>query len=227
MGPYVGVAVLLFFLWITIALVKMPVASDTSKAIDFKSTLRRLARNKNYVLGVIAQFFYVGAQIGVWSFTIRYVMQELNVNEEQASNYYLAALVLFTLSRFISTFLMKFVSPGKLLIIASSLAAICTFIVITSNGVIGVYALIAISGSMSLMFPTIFGLASRGLGVDTKLGGSGLIMAILGGAVLTAVQGQVSDMTGSINMAFIVPLLCFGVVIIFGVVAKKPAIENV
>ena len=227
MGPYVGVAVLLIFLWIIIALVKMPVASDTSKTIDLKSTLNRLMRNKNYVLGVIAQFFYVGAQIGIWSFTIRYVMQELNVNEEQASNYYLAALVLFTLSRFISTFLMKFVAPGKLLIIASSLAAICTFIVITSHGIIGVYALIAISGSMSLMFPTIFGLASRGLGNDTKLGGSGLIMAILGGAVLTAVQGQVSDMTGSINIAFIVPLLCFGVVIIFGVVAKKPAIENV
>ena len=227
MGPYVGVAVLLFFLWITIAWINMPAASDTSKSIDFKSTLKRLVRNKNYVLGVIAQFFYVGAQIGIWSFTIRYVMQELNVNEEQASNYYLAALILFTFSRFVSTFLMKFVTPGKLLIVASTLAAVCTIIVITSHGVIGVYALIAISGCMSLMFPTIFGLASRGLGSDTKLGGSGLIMAILGGAVLTAIQGQVSDMTGSINTAFIVPLLCFVVVFIFGVVAKKLAIENV
>ncbi len=227
MGPYVGVAVLLFFLWITIALVKMPIASDTTKTVNLKSTLLRLVGNRNYVLGVIAQFFYVGAQIGIWSFTIRYVMQELNVNEEQASNYYLAALILFTFSRFVSTFLMKFVTPGKLLIVASTLAAVCTIIVITSHGVIGVYALIAISGCMSLMFPTIFGLASRGLGSDTKLGGSGLIMAILGGAVLTAIQGQVSDMTGSINTAFIVPLLCFVVVFIFGVVAKKLAIENV
>ena len=204
----------------------MPTASDTTKTVNLKSTLLRLAGNRNYVLGVIAQFFYVGAQIGIWSFTIRYVMQELNVNEEQASNYYLAALILFTLSRFVSTFLMKFITPGKLLIAASSLAAICTLVVITSNGIIGVYALVAISGCMSLMFPTIFGLASRGLGGDTKLGGSGLIMAILGGAVLTAIQGQVSDMTGSINTAFIVPLLCFVVVFIFGFVAKKPAIEN-
>ena len=226
MGPYVGVAVLLLFLWIAIALVKMPKASDTTQSIDLRSTLQRLVRNKNYVLGIIAQFFYVGAQIGVWSFTIRYVMQELNVNEEQASNYYLAALILFTLSRFVSTYLMKFISPAKLLVVASSLAAICSLIVIFSHGAFSVYALIAISGSMSLMFPTIFGLASRGLGSDTKLGGSGLIMAILGGAVLTAIQGQVSDMTGSISMAYVVPFLCFVIVIIFGVVAKNPVVEN-
>lgn len=226
MGPYVGVAILLLFLWITIALVKMPKASDTTQSIDLRSTLQRLVRNKNYVLGVIAQFFYVGAQIGVWSFTIRYVMEELNVNEEQASNYYLAALILFTLSRFVSTYLMKFISPAKLLVVASSLAAICSLIVIFSHGTFSVYALIAISGSMSLMFPTIFGLASRGLGSDTKLGGSGLIMAILGGAVLTAIQGQVSDMTGSISMAYVVPFLCFIIVIIFGVVAKNPVVEN-
>ncbi|MCH8233052.1 MAG: L-fucose:H+ symporter permease [Bacteroidetes bacterium] len=226
MGPYVGVAILLLFLWITIALVKLPKASDTTQSIDLRSTLQRLVRNKNYVLGVIAQFLYVGAQIGVWSFTIRYVMQELNVNEEQASNYYLAALILFTLSRFVSTYLMKFISPAKLLVVASSLAAICSLIVIFSHGAFSVYALIAISGSMSLMFPTIFGLASRGLGSDTKLGGSGLIMAILGGAVLTAIQGQVSDMTGSISMAYVVPFLCFVIVIIFGVVAKNPVVEN-
>lgn len=226
MGPYVGVAVLLLFLWITIALVKLPKASDTTQSIDLRSTLQRLVRNKNYVLGVIAQFLYVGAQIGVWSFTIRYVMQELNVNEEQASNYYLAALILFTLSRFVSTYLMKFISPAKLLVVASSLAAICSLIVIFSHGAFSVYALIAISGSMSLMFPTIFGLASRGLGSDTKLGGSGLIMAILGGAVLTAIQGHVSDMTGSISMAYVVPFLCFVIVIIFGVVAKNPVVEN-
>ena len=226
MGPYVGVAILLLFLWITIALVKLPKASDTTQSIDLRSTLQRLVRNKNYVLGVIAQFLYVGAQIGVWSFTIRYVMQELNVNEEQASNYYLAALILFTLSRFVSTYLMKFISPAKLLIFASSLAAICSLIVIFSHGAFSVYALIAISGAMSLMFPTIFGLASRGLGSDTKLGGSGLIMAILGGAVLTAIQGQVSDMTGSISMAYVVPFLCFVIVIIFGVVAKNPVVEN-
>ena len=226
MGPYVGVAILLLFLWITIALVKLPKASDTTQSIDLRSTLQRLVRNKNYVLGVIAQFLYVGAQIGVWSFTIRYVMQELNVNEEQASNYYLAALILFTLSRFVSTYLMKFISPAKLLVVASSLAAICSLIVIFSHGTFSVYALIAISGSMSLMFPTIFGLASRGLGSDTKLGGSGLIMAILGGAVLTAIQGQVSDMTGSISMAYVVPFLCFVIVIIFGVVAKNPVVEN-
>jgi len=225
MGPYVGVAVLLIILWIVIASVKMPKASDTSESIDFKSTIKRLLGNRNYVFGVIAQFFYVGAQIGIWSFTIRYVMQELHINEEQASNYYLVALLLFTLSRFVSTYLMKYFSPEKLLIVASSLAAICTLFVIFGSGILGVYALVSISGFMSLMFPTIFDLASKGLGTDTKLGGSGLIMAILGGAILTALQGQISDLTGSINMAFFVPLLCFAIVAIFGLVAKRLANE--
>ena len=107
---------------------------------------------------------------------------------------------------------MRFISPRKLLIILSSLAIILTAMVIAGKGYVGVYSLVGISGCMSLMFPTIFGLAVKGLGDDTKVGGSGLIMAILGGAVLTAVQGKVSDFTGSINLAFIVPLICFVVI---------------
>ena len=119
MGPYVGVAILLLFLWITIALVKLPKASDTTQSIDLRSTLQRLVRNKNYVLGVIAQLLYVGAQIGVWSVTIRYVMQELNVNEGQASNYSIDALILFTLWRFVSTYLLDCFSPAKVLFVSS------------------------------------------------------------------------------------------------------------
>lgn len=216
MGPYVGVAILLILLWVTIFIVKMPTASDAGPRLNLIATFKRLSKNSNYTWGVIAQFFYVGAQIGVWSFTIRYVMQALDLNEEQAASYYMASLVLFMVSRFINTALMKFISPGKLLTALSLLAVVCVIIVINADGYIGVYALVAISGCMSLMFPTIYGLAVRGLGNDTKIGGSGLIMAILGGAVLTSVQGQVSDVTSSIQLAFIVPLICFVVIAIYG-----------
>jgi len=212
MGPYVSVAFILIILWIMIASVKMPRASDANQKLDFIPTFKRLLSNRNYVGGVVAQFFYVGAQIGVWSFTIRYVMKELNMNEESASTFYLAALVLFTISRFICTALMKFIKPKNLLTVLALLGAFFTFLVITAGGYTGVIALVSISGCMSLMFPTIYGLAVRGLGDDTKIGGSGLIMAILGGAVITAIQAQLSDMTGSINLAYSIPLICFFVI---------------
>ena len=221
MGPYVGVALVLAVLWVMIALCKMPKASEAGGALNLGTTFRRLVRNRNYVWGVAAQFFYVGAQIGVWSFTIRYVMQELSLNEEQASSYYLAALVLFTISRFACTGLMKFLRPGDLLALLSLVAIALTLTAIYGKGFFAVYALVGISGCMSLMFPTIFGLAVHGLGEDTKIGGSGLIMAILGGAVLTAAQGQVSDATGSIRVSYWVPLLCFSVIAYYGLVACR------
>ena len=226
MGPYVGVAGVLLVLWLTIAFTKMPKASEANDSVDIGDTIGRLVKNSNYVWGVVAQFFYVGAQIGVWSYTIRYVMQELSINEEAAAGYYLAALVLFTVSRFVCTALMKYIRPGNLLALLALLAMVFTLVVMLSEGVVGVYALVAISGCMSLMFPTIYGLAVRGLGDDTKIGGSGLIMAILGGAVLTLIQGQVSDWTGSIHLAYGVPLLCFGVVAFYGRMSRKMAAEE-
>ena len=223
MGPYVAVALLLIILWISIAVVKMPKASDEGSKLNLIPTFRRLLKNKNYVSAVIAQFFYVGAQIGVWSFTIRYTMKELNINEESASTYYLASLILFMISRFICTALMKIFSPSKLLTALAALGIACTMVVIFSGGYVGVYALVAISGCMSLMFPTIYGLGLTGLGEDTKIGASGLIMAILGGAVLTAIQGKVSDITNSINYAYFVPLICFVFIVFYSAFIKHKA----
>jgi len=215
MAPYVSIAVVLLIIWLMIAFSKMPKVSDHS-ASKFGDTFKRLFRNKNYLMGVMAQFFYVGAQIGVWSFMIRYVMKELNVNEDGASSYYIAALIAFTLSRFVFTALMKFIKPGTLLSVSAILAIISTLFVIFGSGILAVVALVSISAFMSLMFPTIFGQAVQGLGNDTKIGGSGLIMAILGGAVLTAVQGLVSDYTGDIHYSYLVPLICFGVIAFYG-----------
>jgi FHS family L-fucose permease-like MFS transporter len=226
MGPYVAVALFLIVLWILMASLKMPKASAAGGKLNLGPTFKRLLRNRQYVWGVVAQFFYVGAQIGVWSFTIRYVMQELNLNEARASSYYLAALILFTASRFICTWLMRFLTPGRLLSLLALAAMALTFTVIFGGGYLGVFALVGISGCMSLMFPTIFGLAVRGLGEDTKIGGSGLIMAILGGALLTALQGRVSDLSGSINLAYFVPFACFVIIAYYGaVVSQKGAVK--
>lgn len=224
MGPYVAVGILLLVLGIVIYFTKMPKVSTEETKINFWPTVKRLVKNKNYVFGVVAQFFYVGAQICVWSFIIRYVMEELNVVEAEASSYYIASLILFTLFRFINTSLMSWFKPADLLALSSLLGIMSTFLVITGSGYVGVIALVAISGFMSLMFPTIFGLASEGLGKDTKLGSSGLIMAIGGGAALPAVMGLISDYTGSIHIAYWVPLLCFIVVMLYGLYHKKESL---
>jgi FHS family L-fucose permease-like MFS transporter len=220
MGPYVGVAGVLLVIWILIAITKMPKASDTG-SLDFVNTFKRLVKRRNYVWGVVAQFFYVGAQICVWSFTIRYVMQELNLNEADAAWYYRLSLIFFLISRFVCTFLMRYIDPKNLLAILSVIAIGFTAIVITGGGATGVYALVGISACMSLMFPTIYGLGVEGLGADTKIGGSGLIMAILGGALLPQIMGFISDATQSINFAYIVPLVCFIVITYYGAVASK------
>ncbi len=225
MGPYVAVSVVLMFLLVLIALTKMPRASDqqasNSKELNLGPVLRRLLHNRHYVWGVVAQFFYVGAQIGAWSFTIRYVMKELNLNEEGASTYYIASLVLFAAARFVCTGLMGVFTPRQILLTLSLAAMGLCLVVAFVGGTPGVYALVGVSGCMSLMFPTIYGLSVRGLGDDTKIGGSGLIMAILGGAVLTAIQGLVSDGTGNINLSFLVPLGCFAVIAFYGLSASK------
>lgn len=221
MGPYVGVAFLLMAIWVVIALRKMPLGADTALMPPLGESFKRLFSNRNYLLGVVAQFFYVGAQIGVWSFTIRYVMLELGLNESDASNYYLAALALFAASRFVFTGLLSRFQAGHLLGISALIALLCLLVVIWGSGMAGVVALTLISGCMSLMFPTIFGLASAGTGQDHKLAGSGLIMAILGGAVLTALQGKISDMTGNIHLSFFIPLVCFAVVAFYGFSSSK------
>ena len=229
---YVTVGLILVVTWILIATNRsMPKSKEAGGPLNLGPTFKRLIRNRHYMWGVVAQFFYVGAQIGVWSFTIRYTMQELRLEEillpagktpeNIAATYYMAALILFTASRFVCTWLMRYITPANLLASLSGLAMGLTLIVIYIGGHIGVYALVGISGCMSLMFPTIFGLACRGLGEDTKLGGSGLIMAILGGAVLTQVQGVISDKLHSINLAYWVPLIAFAVILYYGAVACR------
>ena len=216
MGPYVAVAVVILIVAGLIAVTRMPDDSEEAQVSSVLNTVKRLLKRRQYVAGVITQFFYVGAQIGVWSFTIRYVMTELGHTEAAASTYYIASLILFALSRFLCTWLMNYVKSSTLLFGLSGLAIVLTGVVVASGGYVGVFALVGISGCMSLMFPTIFGLAVRGLGSDAKIGSSGLIMAIIGGAVIPSAQGLVSDATSSIHLAYLIPLICFIVTAVYG-----------
>lgn len=216
MGPYVGVSFFLILLWVVIALTKMPAASEKStQSVGFLEVFKGLLRNRRYVGGVLSQFFYVGAQIGVWSYLIRYVMQELNLDEEGASSYYIASLIVFTVSRFGSTWLMRYVSPQQMLTWLALLGVLLTTLVIFTGGMLSVMAAVMISLCLSMMFPTNFGLALEGLDRSRKVGGSGLIMAILGGALIPVFQGWISDSYG-ISASFVVPACCFAAVAVYG-----------
>lgn len=221
MGPYVTIAFVILLIWLAIAFTRFPRHSDQDGLRNLGASFDRLIRHRHYTRGVMAQFFYVGAQIGVWSFTIRYVMVNLGLNEDDASSFYLASIVAFSLARFACTALMKYIAPHVLLWALAVLAATLSLLVILVGGLPGAYALVAVSACMSLMFPTIYGLAVQGLGEDTKLGGAGLIMAILGGAVLTGIQGRVSDAFG-IQAAYVVPLICFLLVAHYGMRGYRP-----
>ncbi|HPD59968.1 MAG TPA: L-fucose:H+ symporter permease [Paludibacteraceae bacterium] len=253
---YMGLGVVLVaLLLIIIFYKKMPATKDTT-GLSFGATVGKLLKRKHYTLGVVAQFFYVGAQIGVWSYTIRYVMlalglvdpatseifpakvqgfiaehnlwssiwqlDENSTAENIGNSFYLFSLILFTVSRFIFTALMRYFRPGILLSVAATGAIISAAIAIFATGMTGVIGLVAISFFMSLMFPTIYGIALEGISeAEAKVGGSFLVMAILGGAILTAIQGYVSTTLNSINFAYWIPVVCFIVVGVYGIIANK------
>jgi len=235
--PYLIVGSILIIVWLLIAFKRMPLVKEPDKNVHFIATFGRLLRNPNYVFSVIAQFFYVGVQLCVWTFTVYYIPAQLGIKDSEALKYHTAALILFGVSRFICTALMTIIKPHNLLAALSVLGGILTCLVIFVGGKIGVYSLVGISGCMSLMFPTIFGLGSRGLGRDRKIGGSGLIMAILGAAVLVPVQAFVIDIVNnnppdmapsrlSINASYSIPLFCFVVITAYAIFAGKVKIKE-
>lgn len=205
----------MIILFAVIAAVKMPGGKDNGPHYGIMSTFSRLRHNRPYTYGVIAQFFYVGVQTGVWSFTIRLAMAELDILEKEASMIFLYSIIGFTLFRFFFTWLMTYVRPVRLLTVASVMGLLFTLIVIFSSGWVAVGSLIAISACMSLMFPTIYGVALEGIpDSDAKIAASGLIMAILGGAIITPLQAFISDKAG-ISSSFWIPALCFIVILVY------------
>jgi FHS family L-fucose permease-like MFS transporter len=272
---YVVLGLVMVGLLLAILFTRMPNLKEDDKRLDFIGTFRRLKRNRNYVWGVTAQFFYVGAQIAVWSFIIRYTMQQLQFDsiiaqlgnqatqaeiiaelrkveplaagfysffewtglgvllprtaEQAGATYYIMSLIAFVLGRFLCTALMKFIKPRNLLTALSLIAVVCCLTAIYAQGFIGVYTLVAVSGCMSLMFPTIYGLGIAGLKDDTKIGGAGMIMAIAGAAFLTQIQGIVSDQSGSIKFAYWVPTIAFLIIAYYAAIVSPKStkyIEN-
>lgn len=224
-GTYMLIGFILLALLVVIACVRMPGDRDKSGGAGIIPVFKGLWQNRRWRYGVVAQFFYVGVQTGVWSFTIRLAMDRLGIMERDASMIFLYSIVAFTLFRFLFTWLMGFVRPVLLLAAASVAAVACTVAVITSQGWCSVVALVGISACMSLMFPTIYGIALNGInGENAKLAASGLIMAILGGAIITPLQAIVSDRFG-IGVSFWVPVVCFLVVFAYsaGIIRKENA----
>ncbi len=217
--PYLIIGAILVAVWILIAVTKMPYVVESDRNVHFAATVKRLLKNPNYVFAVIAQFFYVGAQISVWTYTVFYIPDQLGLSGSEAlRNYHLPALIIFGIFRFIATAVMSRVAPYHVLKVMATAGVILTGVVIMVGGQIGALALVGISACMSLMFPTIFGLGSRGLGEDTKIGGSGLIMAILGGAILTPLQGYIIDIS-TVRLSYSVPLVCFAVIAAYAIFA--------
>ncbi len=228
-SPYLAIGLVVLMMFLIILIAKMPKHADKDKTLDFWATIKRIFSIPNYRQGVIAQFFYVGAQIMCWTFIIQYGTRVFMAGgmEEQAAEvlsqrYNILAMILFCVSRFIATYLMKFFNPGKMLRTFAIAAGLLTVGVILLQNVWGVYCLVAVSACMSLMFPTIYGIALKGMGEDAKFGAAGLIMAILGGSVLPPLQASIIDLGTignhfpAVNASFVLPLICFVVVGWFG-----------
>jgi len=223
--PYIGIAFVIAVVFAAIAITRMPMRGEEESSLNVGPTNRRLMRNKRYVEGVIAQLFYVGAQIMCWTFIIHYGTMELGLSEVEAQGYNMIAMVIFVTSRFICTFLLKYVSPGGLLMALAVGGGTLTLGTILIQGMLGLYCLVGISACMSLMFPTIYGIALKGVGEDAKLGAAGLIMAILGGSVMPPLQGAIIDLQtlelGAVTLpavraSFALPLVCFVAIAIYG-----------
>ena len=227
-GTYMTLGFVLLAIMVAMLLVRMPEGRDDGASDSLKGTFRRLFSNKTYRWGVVAQFFYIGAQIGVWSFTIRLVMQELGILEAGAATVYLVSIICFSAARFLFTWLMKWFRPSRLLLFAAAADIVLCALVFLCRGTgwLCVGALIGVSFFMSLMFPTIYGIALGGVGTDAKIGASGLIMAILGGALITPLQGRISDLFG-VNASYLVPLACFAVVLAYACYIVNNSVEKI
>ena len=228
--PYVTIGMVIIGVFVVFAVSRLPKAGGEDRRIHFFTTFGRLLSNGRYVGGVIAQTFYVGAQIMCWTFIIHYATINLNMSFSEAQLYNTVAMAIFCSSQFLCTYLLKYVSPGGLLASLAIGGIATTTGAIFLPGMAGLYCLMAISACMSLMFPTIYGIALDGLGEDAKLGSAGLIFGIAGGAIFPPLQGYIKDLgdpiTGNVdlgfttlpavNASFFLPVGCFVVIAIYG-----------
>jgi MFS transporter, FHS family, L-fucose permease len=214
LGPYLGIAAALALIWLLIAFRKISTPDEHEHfGLEQQSggARSRLWHNRHYRFGVVAQFANVGAQVCAWSFTIQYAQDVVGVPNEHSGWYLQASLLVFLVARFVMTYLLGIFRPTKLLFAMAALGVVLSLVAVLSPNMLGLLAVVGISVSLSLMFPTIYGVALQGLGQDTKFGAAGLVMAILGGALLPPVQGLIMDRADT-NIGFVVPAACLAVV---------------
>jgi FHS family L-fucose permease-like MFS transporter len=219
-APYVAIGLFVLVWAALVAITRFPSAATRRAADDpdqlgLGEALAGLAHKKQLLLAVVAQFFYVGAQVGVWSYTIRFAQEATSMGEKTAAGWVMAALVAFVVGRFVGTALMARFNPARLMATYAAINVILAVIAVFTPGYPGLVALTALSFFMSIMFPTIFALGVKDLGPYTQTGSSLIVMAIIGGAVLTPVMGKVADITQSMHMAILVPAFCFMVIALY------------
>jgi len=226
--PYVILGLVIIGVFILILVNKMPQTKSEGDIPSLQKTFQNLLKKNNYAMGVIAQVLYVGAQIMCWTYIYQYA-EAIGVSSDTAANYQFAAFILFFVGRAFGTYLLRFIKPGKLLMMFSILAGIFTGMTMFITGSYGLYGLVGVSFFMSLMFPTIYGIALEGLEEEeSKIGAAGLVMAIVGGALLPKLQGMIIDIGGNavddvsilgvseVNFSFVLPLLCFSFIAFYG-----------
>ena len=224
MGPYLGLGFVLIAIGLVIAIKKSPTIVEEYETgdLDGRSPLKILASNRRYVFGVVAQFFNVAAQVCTWTYLIQYSQQALNGSLQLGGYLLQVSLIVFLVSRFIMTWVIGNVRATKVLLVLGAAAVLLCLFAMFSPNVAGVTAVVAVSFCLSLMFPTIYGVALQGLGPATKFGAAGLVMAIVGGAVMPLIQGAILDAT-SAAISFIVPAVCFAVVTSFALFDLRAA----
>ncbi|REE83541.1 FHS family L-fucose permease-like MFS transporter [Lutibacter oceani] len=226
--PYVILGIVVLFVFVLIAINKMPQAKGEGVIPPLSTTFKKLFANKKYVFGVLSQVLYVGAQIMCWTYIYQYA-EAIHIQSEFAANYQFFAFIIFLVGRIIGTYMLRFISSGKLLMYFSVLAVIFSLGTIFIEGISGLYSLVGISFCMSLMFPTIYGIALEGLKEEeSKIGAAGLVMAIVGGALMPKLQGIIIDLGGNgvsdikilgvseINFSFLLPAICFVFIALYG-----------
>lgn len=228
-SPYIAIGAVIIVVFLVILFKKMPKNDDSDHKINFMGAVKNLMAVKRYREGVVAQLFYVGAQIMCWTFIVQYgqriFVEQYGMSSgdaaQKAQMYNIVAMSLFLVSRFVCTFLLKYIQPGKLLMVLAVAGIGLSAGTIFFQDITGLYCLVGISACMSLMFPTIYGIALRGMGEDAKFGAAGLIMSIVGGTFLPKLQAYFIDMgtifrMPAVNVSFIIPLLCFVIIAIYG-----------
>ena len=237
-NPYVVLGLMLIVLILIIAKTNIPEKPSSGNAADgMGGSIKRLLKKERCYGGFFAQLFYVGAQIMCWTYIYQYA-ENLGIDNASAVNYAYAALVLFLIGRFLFTYLLKFIQAGRLLLLLSLLASLFTLGAIFLPGLQGLYSLVLVSFCMSIMFPTIYGLALSDLGDDAKTASAFLVMAIVGGALMPVLQGMVLDLGGpayndisllgvsEVQLSFGIPLVCFIVVALYAYRSLKSATFN-